>query len=86
MRIRNMMDSDTYGSIQGNPKSYATCVNAEKAALKWLGGFGESWDCTASIIVTQNDNGRYLPVLFFQGRDGAQACINSAHQGFSSFA
>jgi hypothetical protein len=86
VRIRQLSDPDTYGSVQSVQKSYKTAANAEKAAMAYLGDYGEGWDANATVASMQRADGRYVPICIFQGNDAVQLCINSARNGFMSFA
>lgn len=78
------VSGDQFGGIENAKKTYASIENAEAAVHKALDG---CWmDARGTVVCQPNSKGRFVPSIFWQGKDATQACINAAHMGFNSFA
>jgi hypothetical protein len=84
MRTRTITRPEDFSDIDQARKSYGTAERAIAAAEKVIGGWWH--DATATIVPVQRRDGRFVPIVIYQGKDATQACIDTAHSGFTAFA
>lgn len=81
MKVLHFSDPTNFHNAD-NPslRSYATAATADAKAGAFLARFSDI-NASATVVVTQRTDGRFVGVIFFQGTDAMYAVCAAAQSG-----